>query len=535
MGRFIIFGICAAFFSFSTLVYSAGLVEVGLNYPLNAQSYSAGGSSPNIRFTDSRTFPFTSSQPTGNVRTSMTVTRGFSNFGTNVLFRRALVASPVVFAATGAGSILLAKNGYEFRDGSFYKIDTDPANPAFWGSAPIGVTYSGAGVYNSDDLFSVATAVVNNGIGCKNGECVLTGIVNQSPNCLETLRPNCALKPTATKNGYPHSGGYFGQISISNSTGDINCAASGDIYDPTHFGCYSVSSAAEEIPVEEVAEDITEEDIEELDDEEIVEAVEKVAPPRRLDQAANDGTYGAANDDFYPEEDEVKVVVNPTSVDVDISVETEVDANTGVETKKETKAKIDFSPVVVPVSQPRPNPLANPAAKYNPDSIAVESTETVTTTVTENGALVSTSTSTNAGTRPSVKPVNPAYNQTNPSIVGNPSSPSSPSSGVSELPAFCSWVPDFVCGFYSWAQEPFSEPEPDLSGILIDEDFEREKSFSFGSKTCPADILIPVPFLSKQIAISYAPFCDLASLAYYMVMMSAYVFAAYISIGVSRG
>lgn len=100
-----------------------------------------------------------------------------------------------------------------------------------------------------------------------------------------------------------------------------------------------------------------------------------------------------------------------------------------------------------------------------------------------------------------------------------------------EWPGFCDWA-SIVCDWIGWTQE---EPpaEPDLPQV-IDDDFYEEKTIRFGSKSCPPDYEISVPFINSVVAVPMQPLCDFAGIIYYMVMAAAYIIAAYITIGVAR-
>lgn len=100
-----------------------------------------------------------------------------------------------------------------------------------------------------------------------------------------------------------------------------------------------------------------------------------------------------------------------------------------------------------------------------------------------------------------------------------------------EWPGFCDWA-SIVCDWIGWTQEE-PDAEPDLPQV-IDDDFYQEKEIQFGSKTCPPDYEINIPFLNSVVAVPMQPLCDFAGIIYYMVMASAYIIAAYITIGVAR-
>lgn len=100
-----------------------------------------------------------------------------------------------------------------------------------------------------------------------------------------------------------------------------------------------------------------------------------------------------------------------------------------------------------------------------------------------------------------------------------------------EWPGFCEWA-SIVCDWIGWTQEE-APAEPDLPQV-IDDDFYEEKTIQFGSKSCPPDYEISVPFINSVVAVPMQPLCDFAGIIYYMVMAAAYIIAAYITIGVAR-
>lgn len=101
-----------------------------------------------------------------------------------------------------------------------------------------------------------------------------------------------------------------------------------------------------------------------------------------------------------------------------------------------------------------------------------------------------------------------------------------------ELPPFCVWA-GIVCDWIGWTQEPI-EDDLDLASLITDEDYERNYSINFGDNSCPAPIEINVVFLNQTVQISYEPACELASYAKPFVLISAYIFAIFITLGVVR-
>lgn len=101
-----------------------------------------------------------------------------------------------------------------------------------------------------------------------------------------------------------------------------------------------------------------------------------------------------------------------------------------------------------------------------------------------------------------------------------------------DLPPFCGWA-GIVCDWIGWTQEPI-EDDLDLSALITDEDYERNYSIIFGDNSCPAPISINVVFLNQTVELSYEPACQLAVYAKPFVLISAYIFAIFITLGVVR-
>lgn len=102
---------------------------------------------------------------------------------------------------------------------------------------------------------------------------------------------------------------------------------------------------------------------------------------------------------------------------------------------------------------------------------------------------------------------------------------------ASEWPGFCEWA-SVVCDWLEWTKEgpPEEQPLPQVK----DDDFRQQKNITFGAKSCPPDYQIDIAFLNTSVAVPMQPLCDFAGIIYYMVMAAAYIFAAYISVGVVR-
>lgn len=112
--------------------------------------------------------------------------------------------------------------------------------------------------------------------------------------------------------------------------------------------------------------------------------------------------------------------------------------------------------------------------------------------------------------------------------ITNPSTP--PVAQAPELPTDCEFMPT-VCAWLEWFKTPFDAPDVDMP-VITDEDYSQEYAYSI-SASCPADYVInisifpPVPF-------SWQPFCDLAVMIKPLVIGSAALFSAFITLGIGR-
>lgn len=184
-----------------------------------------------------------------------------------------------------------------------------------------------------------------------------------------------------------------------------------------------------------------------------------------------------------------QTITGPASTTSPPVTTTSIDAATGSTTTTQTTSTTEYT--------------------YGDTSVT---TNTTTTTATYTDGNFSGSTTTNTGTGTSTQPSDSPF----------------------ELPSFCSWAL-VVCDWLKWTQELPPE-EPDLSSIISDTgDLEREKDISFGIKSCPADIPLNIGIINQTVMLSFNWFCELAGILYFMVMASSYVYAAYITLGVSRG
>lgn len=351
-----------------------------------------------------------------------------------------------------------------------------PSDPSYWGSAPDGVTYYYGDHYYGDP-FSAVSAALSASLGCTTGGCVLTGAENISPNCLEELGNQCAFRPTATKDGFPHSGGYMRSVSVINPTNSPPTCSSG-VYDPARYGCVSSDEAFEPVS-----------------DEDFDAAIDEFYEPEPADWPhvfpfIPDTAPETA--DFTP----------PASVLFPPRVETVTVGDDTVVT--EYSDMYDFTVQGNSTSQP---------------SVDVDFSESWKEY--KNGSLTgSGSNSTRYPSLPSDLPIIPPDE-------------GSPPGGDSIWPDFCSWA-SAVCDWLDWTKEPINEPEPDLSSILTDEDFERNYDINFGDNSCPAPIPLNIALINKTVELSYEPACEFAGYANPFVLISAYLFAIYITLGVIR-
>lgn len=99
-----------------------------------------------------------------------------------------------------------------------------------------------------------------------------------------------------------------------------------------------------------------------------------------------------------------------------------------------------------------------------------------------------------------------------------------------EWPGFCEWA-SVVCSFIEWFQEPFDAPEVEWP-LIEDQDFEEEFNYTIAA-TCPEPYTIELS-LFPPVQFNWQPFCDLASFIKPLVLASAAIFAAFISLGIAR-
>ncbi|AXH74744.1 MAG: TspB protein [Inoviridae sp.] len=104
-----------------------------------------------------------------------------------------------------------------------------------------------------------------------------------------------------------------------------------------------------------------------------------------------------------------------------------------------------------------------------------------------------------------------------------------------DIPTDCDFMPT-VCAFLEWYKDDDLGDDPDLASIMKDdEEFAKTKVISFGAAVCPQPYTIHISSLSMSVDLSFEFFCQFAEYARALVLAAAYIFAAYISLGVARG
>lgn len=105
-----------------------------------------------------------------------------------------------------------------------------------------------------------------------------------------------------------------------------------------------------------------------------------------------------------------------------------------------------------------------------------------------------------------------------------------PGGAAGEWPGFCDWA-SVVCSFIEWFQEPFDAPEVEWP-LIEDQDYEEEFDFTLAA-SCPEPYTIELA-LFPPVQFNWQPFCDLATFIRPLVLASAAIFAAFISLGIAR-
>ncbi|SFQ86374.1 hypothetical protein SAMN05216578_10989 [Halopseudomonas formosensis] len=194
--------------------------------------------------------------------------------------------------------------------------------------------------------------------------------------------------------------------------------------------------------------------------------------------------------------------------------------------------------------------IGNPLPGYTdttisgPSSIAgPETTSTSTDPVTGDTVVTTTQTTTNITygdttiTTTNTTTTNTYTNGTHTSTETTTETPGelpvtepSPGGAAGEWPGFCDWA-SVVCSFIEWFQEPFDAPEVEWP-LIEDQDYEEEFDFTLAA-SCPEPYTIELG-LFPPVQFNWQPFCDLATFIRPLVLASAAIFAAFISLGIAR-
>lgn len=102
-----------------------------------------------------------------------------------------------------------------------------------------------------------------------------------------------------------------------------------------------------------------------------------------------------------------------------------------------------------------------------------------------------------------------------------------------EIPTDCDFHPT-LCAWMDWTKQNDLDDEPDLKQIMHDFEPTNTNFTVTGSKSCPAPYPIYVGIVGKTYDLSFEPACTFAGYLYFFVMAGAYVYAAYITLGVAR-
>lgn len=218
------------------------------------------------------------------------------------------------------------------------------------------------------------------------------------------------------------------------------------------------------------------------------------------------------NDNYVPEPSDWTTI----APDLDLSspdVTIEVGPIPSITTPPITKTTSDSSgnPVSVETTETRYDISVRPGTNDSKKPVLDVEETTTTTTYNPDNETVSSST-------------------TSSSLLGGAPVPTSVDF---DIPTDCAFMPT-VCSFIDWVKDMSTEPEPDLSVLLTDQDYEQTYTISFGSETCPEPIDINISFIDKTVQLSYEPACDFVGYARPFVLISAYIFAIYIGLGVVR-
>jgi len=177
---------------------------------------------------------------------------------------------------------------------------------------------------------------------------------------------------------------------------------------------------------------------------------------------------------------------------------------TDEEFMSEVAPQIAWGDVAFPDNNIGTQPIPTPELQQAEDTINQWFTENYV----DNSVTTSTSTTTNTITNPDGTQTTTGTEET-------------------ELPAFCTWA-GIVCDAINWMREPFESP----TDVLLPTEEVEIPPYTSGlpdSGSCPAPY--DVTAFGTAIAISYQPFCDLASIIRPLVLAASGLFAAYILVG----
>lgn len=232
-------------------------------------------------------------------------------------------------------------------------------------------------------------------------------------------------------------------------------------------------------------------------------------PPDVLEDAINSGYNPHPSDYPFLAPDPAMaptiVEVEPiTGIAIPPITTTTIDLDTGITTTVETNVWQDYN-----------------VKDNNSEQPKIEAETTIKTDTYENGVKTGESTTTSSsGTASGTDPVAGAGSGQKLEI---------------DIPTDCDFMPT-VCAFLEWFKDDDLGEEPDLASIMKDdEEFAKTKVISFGAASCPQPYTIHISSLSMSVDLSFEFFCQFAEYARALVLAAAYIFAAYISLGVARG
>lgn len=181
--------------------------------------------------------------------------------------------------------------------------------------------------------------------------------------------------------------------------------------------------------------------------------------------------------------------------------------------------------------------MEGPSSTTGPETTTTTTTETgdniVTTTTTTTNYNYGDTTITTTNTTTSTTYTNGNHTSTETTTETPGELPVTDSGGAppaGEWPGFCDWA-TVVCDFIEWFQEPFDAPEVEWP-LIEDQDYEEEFDFTLAA-SCPEPYTIELA-LFPPVQFNWQPFCDLATFIRPLVLASAAIFAAFISLGIAR-